>query len=192
MSPSRAGVADRPWIVTALVLAGLVHIASVLAMPRLATKDAFGRLAALGPINEFHALPRAVPGTERGPDNDPGVAAGACLYDLAGGPLHVRGKLVRDGFVSLSFHGRHGNVFYALTDTVATRRGFDIFVLTPDQLAAMQAKDTEDEPPQELRIVAPTAKGFVFARALAELPSAYEEAAGQIAALNCAIEPPSK
>ncbi|MBV9702663.1 MAG: hypothetical protein JO163_08045 [Methylobacteriaceae bacterium] len=182
-------VADRPWLIAALVLAGFVHIASVLAMPRLAQDDAFARLASAGPLNEFHALPRPEPGAELVPFNDPAFSAGVCLFDLSEGPLHVRARLISDSFVSLSFHSRHGTVFYALTDKATTRRAFDLFVATADQLAAMEAKDTEEEPPQELRVLASGKKGFVLARALAPQPSAYEDAAAQIAEMNCSIEP---
>jgi uncharacterized membrane protein len=182
-------VAGRPWLLVCLALAGVVHLVSILAMPRLAPDDAFRRLAALGAVNEFHPLPRAKPGAELFPFNDPAVAAGACLYDLKDGPLHVRAKLIGDSFVSMSFHTRHGLLFYALTDKAATRQAFDIYVLTAEQLAAMQAKDSEEEPPQELRVVSSARKGFVFARALSPQPSAYEDASAQIEAMSCAIEP---
>ena len=99
------------------------------------------------------------------------------------------GSKSSDGFVSLSFHSRHGTVFYALTDRATTRGGFDLVVATADQLAAMEAKDTDEEPPQELRVLAPGRKGFVLARALAPQPSAYDDAAAQIAEMTCAIEP---
>jgi uncharacterized membrane protein len=182
-------VAERPWLITALVLAAAVHLVAVLMMPRLAQKDAFLRLAAVGPINTFHPLPRALPGTELTPFNDPATAMGVCRYDLAAGPLHVRAKLIGDGFVSLSFHARHDKIFYALTDKAAQHQDFDIYVVTADQLAAMQAKDVPDEPPKALRVLAQERRGFVFARALSPLPSAYEAAAEQIAAIHCDIEP---
>jgi uncharacterized membrane protein len=182
-------VAERPWLITALVLAAAVHLVSILLMPRLAPKDAFLRLAAVGPINAFHPLPRALPGTELTPFNDPATATGVCRYDLAQGPLHVRAKLIGDGFVSLSFHERHDKIFYALTDRAAQHRDFDIYVVTAEQLAAMKAKDVPDEPPKGLRVLARDHRGFVFARALSPLPSAYDAAAQQIAAIDCGIEP---
>jgi uncharacterized membrane protein len=182
-------VAGRPWLLVCLVLAAFVHIVSILAMPQLAPRDAFRRLAALGAANQFHPLPRAAPGAELFPFNDPAVATGVCVYDLKNGPLHLRAKLIGDSFVSLSFHTRHGVLFYALTDKAATRQAFDIYVVTADQLAAMQARDSEDEPPQELRVVSSSRKGFVFARALSPQPSAFDDARGQIRAVTCGIEP---
>lgn len=181
-------VAERPWLIACLVIAGLVHIVSILAMPQLAPRDAFLRLGGVGALNQFHALPRAAPGSELTPFNDPAVAMGVCPYDLGQGPLHVRGKLLTDSFVSMSLHGRHGVLFYALTDKAATRQAFDIYVLTAQQLKDMQARDSEEEPPQELRVVASEREGFVFARALSPQPSAYEDAAAQIAALTCAVD----
>jgi uncharacterized membrane protein len=182
-------IAERPWLLASLLLAGMVHILSVLAMPRLAPNDAFQRLARAGTLDEFRPLRPPAPGDELGPYNDPAVAVGVCRYDLAAGALRVRATLTLDSFVSLSFHGRRGQVFYAMTDKAATRRSFDVVVATAEQLSAIRAKDTDEDPPQDLRLLASARKGFVYARALAPQPSAAQDAAAQIAAISCRIEP---
>ena len=74
----------------------------------------------------------------------------------ADGPLRVKAPIERSGFVSLSFHTRRGGIFYALTDKAATHGALEALVLTEDQLRALQAKDDEDTPVQELRIVSTT------------------------------------
>jgi uncharacterized membrane protein len=40
------------WIAGGLVLGGLVHLASIMWLPRTATQDAYARLASLAPVNE--------------------------------------------------------------------------------------------------------------------------------------------
>ena len=51
-------------IVLGLVLAGLIHIVAVLALPSLAPKNGFSRFAALGPVNTVIQIPPAAPGQQ--------------------------------------------------------------------------------------------------------------------------------
>jgi len=92
------------------------------------------------------------------------------------------------GFASLSFHTRRGSIFYAITDKAATHGVLEALVLTEDQLRALAAKDDEDVPVQELRIVSPTNAGFVAMRSFSEQPSLYPRAESAVRALSCASE----
>jgi hypothetical protein len=58
-------------------------------------------------------------------------------------------------------------------------------------LRILVAHDDEDDPSQDLRVVSPTAQGFVIMRAFSELPSLYAAAADQVQAMTCATEPPT-
>jgi hypothetical protein len=62
-------------------------------------------------------------------------------------------------------------------------------VLTEEQLRVVSAKDDEDVPVQELRIVSTGRQGFVLMRALSEEPSLYPRAAARARSLTCANEP---
>lgn len=190
MKPVRLIVGDRPWLLIGAVLAGVVHIVSVLAMPRLATGDAFARFARGGPSNTFRTLPPATPGAEKGPYNDPSLATGVCVYDLSQAPLRVRAALRGGTFLSISFHSRRERVYYAMTDKAATRRKFDVVVATPKQIDALKAKDNPDDPSEELRLVSPEKTGFIYVRALASDPSDMRNAEAQIAAVSCEPDQP--
>jgi uncharacterized membrane protein len=168
--------------------AGLVHLVSVFAMPQLAPHDAFARLSALAKSNQPSLLPRALPGQELTPFEDPALAQAVCLFDLAQGSLRVRATLAYDELLTLSFRSRTGRVFYAMTDKAAVRGKIDIRVLTAEQLDAVQAEDDEDNPPQELRLVAPQTKGFVLIDALAPHPSERAAAEARALSVNCAPE----
>ena len=48
------------WMVGGAVLGGIVHLATVLVLPRTATQDAYARLAAISPVNAFVAAARPV------------------------------------------------------------------------------------------------------------------------------------
>jgi uncharacterized membrane protein len=189
----RAALADLGFYAAfALILGGLTHFALVLMIPLVATRDAYSRLAADARLDATRAAPRAAPLERASPYADPAVASAYCVFDLTNGPLRVRAPLGRAGFASLSFHSRRGSVFYALTDRAARRDAIEAVVVTPAQFRALVAKDDEDNPSEDLRIVSPTIRGFVYARVFSELPSLYTEAEAQANALSCAPEPMPK
>ena len=174
------------------VLAAITHGAMVLLIPTVAEHDAFSALSALAPLGTTLTLPRAAPGLRHFPYLDPAAASAFCRYDLSAGPIRVRAPLGNGGFVSISFHSRRGEVFYALTDRAAARGKLEAVIATPLQYRALTAAEDEDNPSQDLRIVAPGEEGFVFARVFSELPSLYAQAETQARALQCLPEPTNK
>jgi uncharacterized membrane protein len=177
------------YLATVLIVAALVHLIIILIIPLVATRDAFARIAALGPLNETVGLARPSPSEARFPYGDPAVAGAFCRYDLSNGPIRVKAPVGRAGFASLSFHTRRGAVLYALTDRAATHRTMEAVVVTPAQLRVFVAHDDEDNPSQDLRIVSTTNEGFVLMRAFSELPSLYDAAQEEAEGLSCAPEP---
>ncbi len=175
------------WVLATLLLAGGVHLGSVLLLPRIAPADSFARMAALAPVNTLKLLPAARPGQTLTVFRDPALAEAVCPYDLDQGPLRLSGVVSKDRFVSASFHDRRGVVFYAVTDQAATRGRVSALIVTQDQLDAIKAQESDDEPVQELRVVSPSRRGFVVVRALSSSASHYAEAEDELAAFKCQI-----
>ena len=199
--------------VTGLVLAGMTHVGAILLLPWLSEQDAYSRLSptATADAAVLIAAPRgdafadsdarATPLTWM-PQHDPALAVGACAYDLADGPLRVSAP---DGelFQTVSLHARGAGAYYAVTDRAAVRGRLELVIATQAQLDALVAREEEEEEEEEeaadgderadgfgdLRVVAPTARGFVLARALAAFPSEAERAIALVEAVSCAIEP---
>ena len=111
----------------------------------------------------------------------------AAAVVLSAGALFGRGA-----FASLSFHSRRGAVFYALGDKAATHGKMEALIVTAAQLRALVAQDDEDNPNEDLRIVSPTAQGFVLQRVFSEAPDLLPEARLQAGKLECAPESVSK
>ncbi len=65
----------------------------------------------------------------------------------------------------------------------------DIVVLTAQQLEAVEAEDDEENPSQDLRLIAPASKGFVLVSALANAPGEREEAEQRVKLVSCGLEP---
>ena len=166
----------------AALIAGLVHIVSLLLTPAYADHDAFARVAALAQPLKTAPLPATLP------YSDPAIASTVCRYDLAAGPVRVSAPLTRPGFAALSLHSRRGVVFYALTDRAATKGRMEALILTPEQLRALIVHDDEDNPSEDLRIVSPTREGFAVLRALSQGPEDMAGAQAQAATLACASE----
>ena len=185
MSLARDNATYFPYIGGALVLAGIVHIASVLAMPRLAAKDAFARIVELAPLNELTLLPRPTPGNEPIAMADPAVATAVCRYNLAQAPFRISVGVNSDSLLSISFHDRYGHVFYALTDRAAVRGQIEAVVVNAAQKDALEADDSEDGPGPDLRLLTVQQQGFVFLRALAEQPGDYEQAQQTLKNVRC-------
>ena len=176
-----------PWVAGCLFIAGVVHISTVFALPRLAPKDAFARISALAQPHKVVLLPNTDPQTGA-PFDDPAFAQGVCRYDLSQGPVRLRATLPADALLLLSFHARHGQIFYSMTDRSATRGKLDVLLVTRQQLDAVEANDPEDELPQDLRIIAPALEGFLLFRALAEFPSEMSDAQKRILSLSCGLD----
>ena len=176
------------WTLAFVCVAGCVHLVSVLILPGLAPEDAYARLRRVAGGSGLVELPADAPAL--GPYRDPALATAACFYDLGRAPLRV--KLAVDGehVTTLSFHGRRGRVFYAMTDKAALRGRIDVVVLTAAEQAALEAEGS-DEPSQDLRLVSPTPTGFVLVSMLVDRPDERAAAEARLGAVTCADDPAS-
>lgn len=172
-----------------LVLAALVHIAVVFAIPWLSERDAFSRLRPT--ISAERSELVAAPGTAETwlPRPDPAVAVGACAYNLDEGPVRISTK-AGPLLESLSVHSRGGGAFFAVTDRAAVRGALDLVVMTRPQLDEVLAREDEEDPSRDVRVVAPHRQGFVIVRVLAALPSQRAEAEEAAKSVSCTTEPP--
>lgn len=177
-----------------LVLAGIAHIATVLAIPYLAEGDAFSRAQgseALDHPQMVHTLAtQAEPAPPKGwlPVPDPTVSVGVCAYDLDDGPMRVSAK-TGSLALSIAIHGRNG-AFYAVNDQAALRGVLELVVMTRAQYEEDLAEEDEDKVNRDVRVVAPETKGFAVVRAVAGLPSQNGAANAAVEAVSCTIDAP--
>ena len=153
------------WLLGALLLAGIVHLGTVLVLPRMATQDAYARLAPLGPVNGFKLLPAPTPADSTMPFMDPAFAAAVCRYDLSRGPLKFSVP-ISQAYTSVSFYTRSDIAYYAINDRAAGRRVIELDLMTAAQRAELP--ENEDITAADRLIVAsPTTTGLIVIRALA-------------------------
>ncbi|BAF87095.1 MULTISPECIES: DUF1254 domain-containing protein [Azorhizobium] len=182
--PARA---ERPSLLLALaiilVLAGMVHLVSILAMPLLSERNAFRRLAADRPVNEMVALK----GTgDVLPMMDPAFVYSVCLYDLSKEPLKLRVPATAD-YTSVSFYTARGVGFYALSDKAAGKV-IELDLMTPAQKAAIP-EDEEITAADRLVVVSPSTTGIALVRAFTRDRDMRDMVRGQLNAATCGPAP---
>jgi uncharacterized membrane protein len=171
------------WLLGGLLLGGIVHLSSVLLLPRTATQDAYTRLAAAVPANTIMALAAPTPDDAALPFMDPAFATAVCRYDLAGGPLKLRVP-VSQAYTSVSFYTRNGVAYYAINDRAAGRRLIELDLMTAQQRADLP-DDEEVTAADRLIVEAPTPTGLILVRTFGPEPGLMPMARRALAAAQC-------
>lgn len=186
---SGRAVAAGLALLAILMVAGVVHIVSVLLVPFTASADAYARLLAATPEGAPAVLPRAGSEGDVLPGRDPDAATAVCRYDLARGPLRVSATLAGESFAALGLHSRTGLSFYGLSDRAADEGRLEILVMLPSQIEDARTHDAPDAPVRDVRVPAPEARGFVTFDVLPRVGGypAAERAAGL---MSCRVEHP--
>lgn len=175
------------WILAAILLGGIVHLATVLAMPQTATEDAYSRLAPLTPVNSVVPLPAPTAKSAIMPFMDPAFATAVCRYDLSGGSLKLIAP-VSQAYTSVTFYTRKSIAYYAINDRAAGRHSIELDLMTPEQHAALP-EDEDVTAADRLIIESPSTMGLIVLRALAPEPGLMPMASQALAAATCGVQP---
>jgi uncharacterized membrane protein len=177
------------WALGGLLLGGLVHLATVLLLPRVATQNAYSRLLTTAPVNTVAPIPDPTPYNALLPFMDPALTAAVCRYDLANGPLKLTAP-VTPAYTSVSFYTRFGVAYYAINDRAAGRRIIELDLMTADQRAQLP-EDEEVTAADRLIVESPTNTGLIVLRALAAEPGLMPNVRAALAGAQCRPAPPS-
>ena len=173
-------------LVGGALLGGIVHIATVIILPRTATQDAYSRLAAVAPINKVTPLPEPAAGSALMPLMDPAMALAVCRYDLSPGPLKLSVP-VSLAYTSVSFYTRTDVAYYAINDRAAGRRVIELELMTQAQHEQMPEQENVTAA-DRLIVDSPTDTGLIAIRALATEPGLMPKAQAAVDAATCAPE----
>jgi uncharacterized membrane protein len=175
------------WLLLLLggaLLGGIVHLATIIILPRTATQDAYSRLARSAPVNAVTALPAPTPASAPMPFMDPAFASAVCRYDLSQGPLKLTVP-VSLAYTSVSFYTRNDVAYYAINDRAAGRRVIELNLMTTEQHNQMP-EDEDITAADRLIVESPTLTGLIAIRALAPEPGLMPMAQNAMAAAKCA------
>jgi uncharacterized membrane protein len=175
-------------ILGGVLLGGIVHLATVIILPRTATHDAYARLTPIAPVNTVVALPAPTPEKAAMPFMDPAFASAVCRYDLSQGPLKLTVP-VSPGYTSVSFYTRYDVAYYAINDRAAGRRIIELDLMTTAQHEQVP-EDEEVTAADRLIVESPTLTGLIAIRALAPEPGLMRVAESTVAASKCSTQQP--
>jgi uncharacterized membrane protein len=174
------------WTLAGIILGGIVHLGTILALPRTASQDAYARLEPITPVNQMTAIPRPTAAKALMPYMDPAFAVAVCRYDLANGSMKLTAP-VSQAYTSVTFYTRRGVAYYGINDRAAGRRTIELDLMTAAQHAQVP-EDEEVTAADRLIIESPTIVGLIVLRALAPEPSLMPMARQALAAATCRIQ----
>jgi len=173
-------------IVAGVILGGIVHLVSVLALPRIATQDAYSRLTPMTQLNAVTALPQADPSNSPMPFMDPAFAMAICRYDLSTGPIKLTVP-VSQAYTSVSFYTRNEIAYYAINDRSAGKKVIELDLMTEAQHNDLP-EDEEVTAADRLIIDSPSTTGLIVLKALAAEPGLMPQAQASLAAASCKLQ----
>ena len=151
------------------LLGGIVHLATIIILPRTATQDAYSRLAPIAPVNTVTALPAPTPEKAADAVHGSGLRQrGLPLRSFAGAAeAHAcrsasptpRCRSTRDRDIA----------YYAINDRAAGRRVIELDLMTAEQHSQMP-EDEDITAADRLIVESPTLTGLIAIRALAPEP----------------------
>jgi len=147
-----------------LLFAGIVHIAIVMLIPHLSSKDAVRIISQNGKPNEVILIGET--GKVKINERDPFFKLALCRYDLEDAALQISADKV-DSFWSASVFNSSGNIVYSFSDRTAIGNKLELLLVN-----AIQQADLRQSKPEEIEtsilVEVPSNKGFFLLRSLIE------------------------
>ena len=171
------------WILAGVLLGGIVHLATILALPRTASQDAYARLAPITPVNAMTPIPAPTPANALLPFMDPAFAVAVCRYDLSAGAMKFTAP-VSQAYTSVTFYTRYGVAYYAINDRAAGRRLIELDLMTTAQRDDLP-DDENVTAADRLIIESPTLTGLIMVRALSPEPGLMPMAQASLTGARC-------
>jgi uncharacterized membrane protein len=127
-------------ILLAVIIAGLIHIATVLGLPQIAPRNAWTRLSSLAEPNKLVVLPAASPAHQSLPLMAPDMRYAFCRYDVTRGPVRISTPII-DELWMIAFYQPNGANFYTISGSDINREKIEIIISTESNALL----DTETE-----------------------------------------------
>ena len=172
------------FVLGGLVLAGIIHIVTVLLVPYYATNDAWAEMRRFGRPGTFHTLPLAEAGSEPLSGLDPRMLHAVCRFSLEDGPVRITASLPAD-FWSIAIFDRRGRNAYSINDRSADGVDLDLAIITPVQMAQLR-----QDPPEALEtaivIELPISEGLALLRVFVADETMLPQARAALDTADCA------
>ena len=164
-----------------LLFAGIVHIAVILLIPHVGSKDAAKKIIGSGQTLEFELIEDK--SSLQIADDDPFFKTAVCRFNLTESGVQIIGREIPN-FWSASVFDEDGRVVYSLNNRTAIRNLLNLLVVNPVQMADIRQIQPEEI---ETSIIVQTGsdRGFVILRALVRDESYEEDALNFLNTATC-------
>ncbi len=169
------------WIAGTLVVALVVHIASVWLLPHGVMHMALSRM---GGTNIIHHQSRVTAKSRGVVRPSPDLLYSVCRFDLSEGALEVKAPIPPDTYWSASAFDAETNNFFAINDRTVGGQPLELIILPPGH---------QDEPPHiagQLVVHAPTTHGLVLFRTLINNEKNFAKIDAVRRQAYCGVYPP--
>jgi uncharacterized membrane protein len=165
------------FVTGVLLLAGAVHICTILLIPTVAESDGWSRLASFAAGEEFAEISTGRATQRNVAGLDPLFVNAACRLQLADAPVEIVVP-ASERLWSLALYDPQGTIIFSLNDRTAVEGQLDMIVATPSQNAALKqspppgldrkivVQGVSDDLIALLRLFAPNDKARLEAREL--------------------------
>jgi len=174
-------------LLATLLLAGIVHIVTILLVPHYSGADGWSRAATAAVSEGWTALASPDSSQAALPGLDPLFVHGLCKIEIDEAPA-ILSLEAANRFWSLALYNRSGTVVFSLNDRTAVDGALEMLVVN-----ALDAERLKESPQADLEgmIIVESANADLIAvlRLYAPEPADRLEAQAQIAAAQCAPAP---
>lgn len=130
------------YILGGVLLGGVIHIATILLLPALASRDVWSKVVGLNAVDRIVTLPDVVPGSSNPFGLDPELIYAVCQVNLSSAPAEVSGVLP-DAFWSLSVVNRAGVAVYSTTNRDGIGQNLDLGLFNPTQTRLLAEQELD-------------------------------------------------
>ncbi len=177
-------VASLPFLTAALMAAGVVHIATTLALGQIGTSPPFARLQAALPVNTPIVLDPVDASRQPLSFIMPHMAYAVCRYDVRAGPVLVKTVLEAEGW-SLSLHGRGGDNFHLVAGIAQQLTPVELIIVPPGNRFYAHSPELLFANEQVPEVKPSDAEGLIMLRAPVRSSAHRAEVERRLAALTC-------
>ena len=154
------------FIVSALVLAVIVYIGALHALPNVIMNRVMAKVGGDGATNVFAHQPMPTDKARDVVRPSPDLAYSICIIDLSRGPVHIEVPLTKP-YTSVALYASNTDNYFVRNDRDSAGKSLDVIVLGPD------TQKPENLPAGAEVVAAPTTKGLVLVRCVVESAAAF-------------------
>ena len=175
------------FLIGAFLLAGAIHICTILLVPIFAPSDGWSRLASVAGDQRFTEVPVRNADENWVAGLDPLFVNGACRVAVTDVPAGIAVQ-ARDRFWSLALYNPQGTIIFSLNDRTAVQGSLDMVVVNPEQNVRLQASPSV-EIDQTIVVESASDELVALLRLYAPTPTAQQDARRILNQAECLPDP---